>query len=356
MPPPTSPGHADNPFYYGGMITEPRYFVGRRRELSQIFSALSTLLNGQAQHVNVVGPPRIGKSSLLYRVTQVHEHYLGPNPLVFLYLDTYDLPNPRDFYRCLVERLPSSLGDSSVTVDVDARAVEKALERAKSSGMGLVLLVDEIGRWCRKESFGDPFFEQLRAWMNAHLVAMVVASRVPLPEIVRAIPLESPFFNVFGTLVEVGPFTEEEAEELLEKGRKCARPFTAAEAIWMKRWARWRDGYHPARLQLAARELYEAKAHPPVNLQRLEKDVDRVWKTMVEHEEPPSAHVRAFLNRAFVSWPAVLGQVLLDLLGKKDAARVTKTVVGWGIIVVILLLISGVISWQWLIETVARLK
>ena len=53
-----------NPFYYGGRV-EPDQFVGRQSELRRIFAALEIAHTGQMQSVSVVGPRRIGKSSLL---------------------------------------------------------------------------------------------------------------------------------------------------------------------------------------------------------------------------------------------------------------------------------------------------
>lgn len=52
-----------NLFTFGPMITDPDRFIGRRAELEII----TTRLNGsQPQGMAVVGPRRIGKSSLLH--------------------------------------------------------------------------------------------------------------------------------------------------------------------------------------------------------------------------------------------------------------------------------------------------
>jgi AAA+ ATPase superfamily predicted ATPase len=65
-----------NPFFYGGRIADPQFFVGREAELRKIFSAIDKTHTGQAQPVSVVGPRRIGKASLLYHLTQVYPRYL----------------------------------------------------------------------------------------------------------------------------------------------------------------------------------------------------------------------------------------------------------------------------------------
>lgn len=65
-----------NPFFFAGKITDPRHFVGREKELKRIFGYLDTAHTGQIQHASVVGERRIGKSSLLYHISQVYDNYL----------------------------------------------------------------------------------------------------------------------------------------------------------------------------------------------------------------------------------------------------------------------------------------
>ena len=55
----------DNPFYHRGAIRRLRDFYNREAEISQI---LGLLRNGQS--VSLIGPRRIGKSSLLIHLTR----------------------------------------------------------------------------------------------------------------------------------------------------------------------------------------------------------------------------------------------------------------------------------------------
>lgn len=59
-----------NPFFAGGAIADRRYFVGRSPELREIFSKMFA---DQPTSINVVGPEKIGKSSLLRQVARVYE-------------------------------------------------------------------------------------------------------------------------------------------------------------------------------------------------------------------------------------------------------------------------------------------
>src|SRR5437763_1132862 len=65
-----------NPFYYGGHITNPYQFIGRKAELRRIFAALEIAHTGQMQSLSIIGPRRIGKSSLLYYLIQAYARYL----------------------------------------------------------------------------------------------------------------------------------------------------------------------------------------------------------------------------------------------------------------------------------------
>ena len=56
-----------NPFFYGGRVN-PEQFVGRSAELQRIFAGLEVTHTGQMQSFSVVGPRRIGKSSLLFYI------------------------------------------------------------------------------------------------------------------------------------------------------------------------------------------------------------------------------------------------------------------------------------------------
>ena len=65
-----------NPFFFGGHITDPAKFVGRKAELRRIAALLETAHTGQMQSVSIVGERRIGKSSLLFHLKQVYPQWL----------------------------------------------------------------------------------------------------------------------------------------------------------------------------------------------------------------------------------------------------------------------------------------
>ena len=64
-----------NPFFYGGRVS-PGFFVGRTQQLRRIYSCLEIANTGQLQSVSVVGPHRIGRSSLLNYVAEKYDLFL----------------------------------------------------------------------------------------------------------------------------------------------------------------------------------------------------------------------------------------------------------------------------------------
>jgi len=62
-----------NPYLNRTMIRDVEDFYGRRREVARVYSRIGT---AHPQSVSIVGPRRIGKSSLL--------NFINPNPLVLI--------------------------------------------------------------------------------------------------------------------------------------------------------------------------------------------------------------------------------------------------------------------------------
>ena len=147
-----------NPFYYGGAV-EPRYFVGRRRELAQVFAALGQLPFGQPQHLNIYGEKRIGKSSLLKRIQQEGRSHPDLQNHLFLYCDAAGMTSPEAFFRHLLGELEHAPADAPL-----GEAVKAAL---RAQPRPPVCLLDELGAWVRHpDRFPDTFYEQLRSWME----------------------------------------------------------------------------------------------------------------------------------------------------------------------------------------------
>ncbi|MCI5130919.1 MAG: hypothetical protein D3904_05205, partial [Candidatus Electrothrix sp. EH2] len=107
------------------------------------------------------------------------------------------------------------------------------------------------------EQFTDSFFDQLRGCMNAGQLMFILSSRKPLDVYAGEQSLTSAFFNL-GHVMELGEFTEEEAEELLRLPMPGREDFPALSTSDQKLARKW-GGRHPYLLQLAAISLVEAR-------------------------------------------------------------------------------------------------
>ncbi len=261
-----------NPFYYGGMIKDPAKFFGRRAELGKIFSRLGT---SPMQCISVVGERRIGKSSLLYHLTQVYKGKLSEaDSYTFLYLDP-------ESARCHTQKglLTTMLKGLLEQIELDRRrnedkildglsrtlaggreadllAFEKAVDYLHSpEGVHIrpVVCLDEFEKLIeRPNEFDDDFYDSLRGLAQSGQIAFVAASKTPLEVLSRQGSLTSPFFNIFAK-VRLGELTEDEARELIRQPSDIR--FNADEVALALKLA----GRHPWRLQIACSIIYDEK-------------------------------------------------------------------------------------------------
>jgi hypothetical protein len=238
-----------NPYAQRGMIRDQARFVGRERELDQIFSSLRTM-----QSVSVVGERRIGKSSLLYHIVQTGRERLGENYTCH-YLDLQLVLSTEEFFDRACELLDAE-GDTH-------RDFEEAIK-----GKKIILCLDEFEQATNNSAFGEEFFNILRSLAQTGELALVVATQHTLPELYRsgAIPT-SPFFNIF-TVLRLGPLPEAEARELVSRPvERNGQSFSASEVDFILGLA----GTHPYRLNVACELLYEAKLSGAVDFTQVRR-------------------------------------------------------------------------------------
>jgi DNA-binding winged helix-turn-helix (wHTH) protein len=209
-----------NPFFNRGPIRYPDSFCGRESEVEEL---LSLLLHRQS--IALVGPRRIGKTSLLLHASQAHvleSHGLQPDRFVFIYCDVLswaDAPAGEIRGR-LLERTCQALGDVgqdfSSAVDVSHRALEKAADSATRSGLQLVYVLDGFEGWARNPHADANLLAGLRALGSTYNVCYVTASEEPLLSLdyASAGPLTSSFCNSFAQ-ISLGLFTEAAAGAML---------------------------------------------------------------------------------------------------------------------------------------------
>lgn len=333
-----------NPFFYGGRIENQDFFVGREAELRRIFSALETNHTGQLQHYSIVAPRRMGKSSLLYHVTQIFSGRLrNPENYRFVYIDLDDahchtqaglLAHILDKLELSHPRLPSLEG------------FQERIEREQARKIfWTVLCLDEFEHLTRRKGeFPDAFFDAWRSLGANNQLAFLTASKTPLDKLAGQGDLTSPFFNIF-QILELGEFTETEAQTLVARGLDCDRPFTSHESAQVLKLA----GRHPAKLQIATQELYFAKGSgSAVDFRAWQ----RAYQRQVRHifgEQPsrwPKALIwlRQALYFVFIGIPQALGRFIMELLKREKFSESTAWLLGVIAMTALILLLLGIFS------------
>ena len=209
----------DNPFFHRGAIRRASYFHGRHIEVEQ---TLGLLRNGQS--VSLIGPRRIGKSSILLHLCRpaVREQYgLQPPKALFVMLDCQELGGspPEEVYEALLMGLVDAASDAGLALEPAQqpgtyRALDRALHQITRQDVPVVVLLDEFELLAANEHLTPYFFARLRGLTTKYGLAYLTTSQRPLFAITAEEEiLSSPFFNIFVTL-PLGLFSQEEAVTL----------------------------------------------------------------------------------------------------------------------------------------------
>lgn len=210
----------NNPFFHRGAIRRAEEFHGREAEISQI---LGLLRNGQS--VSLIGPRRIGKSSLLINLCRPEVRAqldLDPPRALFVLLDCQEFGGspPEEVYEALLTALLDTAEEAGIAVSPvnqpgTYQALDRVLQQISREGVAVVVLLDEFELLAVNEQLTPYFFARLRGLTTKYGLAYLTASQRPLFAITAEEEiLSSPFFNIFVTL-PLGLFSDEEARSLL---------------------------------------------------------------------------------------------------------------------------------------------
>lgn len=251
---------ADNPFFHRGAIRRVEEFVGREAEIAQ---TLDLLRNGQS--VSLIGPRRIGKSSLLLHLGQPTvraAHRLDPPHSLFVMLDCQELAGspPEEVYELMLDGLLEAATVAGLALETAGqpgtyRALDRALQQVYAQGVSVVVLLDEFELLAANQHLTPYFFARLRGLTTKYGLAYLTASQRPLFAITaEEAVLSSPFFNIFVT-VPLGMFSEVEAHELFAR-RLSRTAVTFPDEL--TRYLMWLVGRHPFFLHIAGYHAMQA--------------------------------------------------------------------------------------------------
>jgi hypothetical protein len=253
----------ENPFYQRSPIKDPADFYGRTAEVEIVLNSLK-----RDQCVSLVGPRRIGKTSLLNYVSHpqvMTAHDLSPDCYMMVLIDCQGLGHftPADLYELMLDETAHRLalaGRSPVLASAGDSPLgfaqfKQAIKGMEEAGLRLVYLLDEFELLVDNKNLDKDFFGGLRSIAEHYNVAYVTTTPIQLHEITlrEGSVLGSPFFNIFRNL-PLGLMPTEEARQLLTEpsdGR-----FSQADVESLLRLA----GPHPFFLQIAAYHMFDVRS------------------------------------------------------------------------------------------------
>jgi len=226
------------PFVVGPPITHPRQFFGRTQELKRIFGLWKRF---PLQNVAVIGLHRTGKTSLLRylaNITRVGPVQLRPGQ------QTDWLPQPERYQWVFVDFQDARMGNQErllrylltsfnipipepCNLNIFMDLVSEHLQQPT------IVLMDEIGAGLASPELDQQFWWSLRSLgsnftggklgflLTAHATPALLAHEYGKP---------SPFFNIFGHTVTLGPLYDPEARELVASS---PIPFTPDDIEWI---------------------------------------------------------------------------------------------------------------------------
>lgn len=233
------------PFVMGPPILLPRQFFGREWELRRIFNVIQGPV---LQNIAIVGKPRSGKTSLLHyiknisrafpaqlRPDQAHEWLSNSSRYQWAFIDFQDprMCTQAGFFQSVLTQLQiPSPGVCSLNNFMDL--VSQQLYNPT------VILMDEFQVALRSQALDDSFWWGLRSLgtnLTEGRLGYILASQIMREDLNFETNCPSPFLNIFGHLIELGPLSRESALELINSSPD---PFDPADVEWIletsQRW------------------------------------------------------------------------------------------------------------------------
>lgn len=232
-----------NPFNIRGGIRDDAAFFNRRRELQM----LRDYIRGR-QNCQLVGPRRIGKSSILLFVERHCGEWVSDARVAYI-----DLQDPRCYTLAgWLKEVGEGLGLPSAPRSL--ADLMEAVEDLLATGARPVLCLDEFGEMTRRpQEFPREVFMTLRA-VGQRGLSILTASPRRLSQLTDPADDTSPFFNTFPAL-QIGPFEAADAEAYLALRRPGAPEFTERERERILEFAHG----HPLALQAACFHVLSAR-------------------------------------------------------------------------------------------------
>jgi len=262
------PSPSPCPFSAPSMLKKRDCFVGRKDELKFIQSQMT---GPQPTSVNIVGPHKIGKSSLLWRFYQIcrnHPQYASSRyAVIYLSFQDGECQEENTFYQAVAQKLSEvpviqakpTLVTAFQAVDWNRITFAKAIRLCDAQKILPVLCIDKFEALFQesyREKFDQGFYDNLHSLINNSALMLVLASLENLDFYRTKYTLTSSFFNV-GSECLLKKFSEAEAQELVELPKGNIAGAIPALTEKNQRLALQWGKQHPVLLQLAGKYLWQ---------------------------------------------------------------------------------------------------
>jgi len=286
-----------NPYVYRGPLHESSSFYGRRHELNEI----GAFLKGN-QSISLVGPRKIGKTSLLFHLLrkETRKRLELDQEYLFVYLDCEVLGDGghEELFGQFAAEIEATLDLYQLPIDpVISSAVsqpgripfERAVRWLNQQGRRVIMMLDEFERLSVNPNLNVNFFNALRSAASRYRLAFLTASAKPLIQLTYSNQsqdiLSSPFFNIFAPQF-LGLFSREEATQAIqEPAQSAGSPFTPEQAEQIYLLA----GGHPLAIQVAGFYAYEHRGQDRLveerTMQELNPHFQYYWHNLTRSEQ-----------------------------------------------------------------------
>jgi hypothetical protein len=318
----------ESPYFHGPPIRVPKHFFGRKSEIDQILSLVS-----EDRPVSIVGPRRIGKTSLLFRLrdVEVRAKYDLVDSYIFVDCDFLELPSnssKSDVYRWLLRAVARELGRDRTA---DYASVEPityldfkerinaitALEHKK-----IVLVFDEFDKVVNFHQLDVDFFDGLRELAKLGTTNFITSSVKTLSDLTfhdHRIP-SSPFFSIFSAVVWLGFLESQAVTDLIKDDLESLSDF---EGFDEQDYAFLREiaGPHPYCLQVACECLFREKKE---QTGALIPDYDQVRRKTADHLEAHFKYLWSHLQEDEKRTLKLIGEGTLNDVTEEDLRQLRQ--------------------------------
>ncbi len=184
-----------NPFWQTLPIDAPEAFTGREFWFNELIELLD-----KGCSCNVIGPERMGRSSILKQVCAVGRTKIRRSVEQFVYLNLRQVSDSQDFFEALCHELK-----------IDPPRAGYALTRSLK-GKQHVVCLDDIEQLTNRQRFDQSERQQLRGLIDDGLLIVLIASKKCLSELFPdSSPDSSPLYGICRRM-EVPPFSQQDVE------------------------------------------------------------------------------------------------------------------------------------------------